>query len=769
MMNVLQYPISSRLFLLRYTRQRTAAPPPPPNTNHFLILDVSGSMDRDLPKMRQHLKDKLPTLLLQAGDTLTIIWFSGAGQCGVMFQGKTVDNLADLAIINQSIDRWLRPVGMTNFTGPLQLVDRIKREVVAQTGNPVCSLLFLSDGCHNDGARTEVIKAAQALAFDSVTVVEYGVYADRQLLAQLAQIMGGVHIYSDSFVEYTPVIERVLSQRPAGAWVSVDLSGTPKDDLVFTIDGQELRAFNATAGRVTLPANLETFYMLNEGAVPSGVPSAAIENTDPALYAVLALYATRMRPDVLWDVLQYTGDVKLIEDYSACFGKDRYTAFQQACQQAVFTEAARRIKGFNRHLVPPLDAFTVLDFLSLLTTGDRFLPDHPRFEYKRIGRRRVPVDSVLTKDDIAKIQALTDQLEAGGAADDLANVVAELEQIKQGKQPIRFIPDSSINGYPVRLSFPKDRANINLSVSIPGKLDLSSVLPDHLRNLVPPILPISQHKTYTLFKDGLCNVKVLPLYLSDSTLDKVVELIRSKKLALDVVEFAPGNQVVLVNLDKLPIINRGMAKAASAEELFRLEYMTLRYQARQKVFNKLLDELFPEKAVAGMKERYGAEAAEWLRSKGIYDSGFTPKTTTATATDMYYAKLLDVNLKGLMSLSGVKLEDVRSQMAKNKLTPLGALMVPALAEFDIFKASPACYGAPDSNLAIIHWLKGKAADATEEVRRLSYQIAQQKFAVIVGGVWFKEFASLDENTLTLELDGRPTVCTVTQKEEAVEI
>ena len=51
--------------------------------NHIFVIDCSGSMSYDLPKIRKQLKNKLPSLLKQ-DDTVSLVWFSGKG--GKWFQ-----------------------------------------------------------------------------------------------------------------------------------------------------------------------------------------------------------------------------------------------------------------------------------------------------------------------------------------------------------------------------------------------------------------------------------------------------------------------------------------------------------------------------------------------------------------------------------------------------------------------------------------------------------------------------------------------------------
>ena len=72
-------------------------------TNHIVVVDCSGSMYSDLPKIRTHLKNKIPTMV-KPDDTLTVIWFSGRDQYGVLFEGAAVHGLSDLGKINSTIN-----------------------------------------------------------------------------------------------------------------------------------------------------------------------------------------------------------------------------------------------------------------------------------------------------------------------------------------------------------------------------------------------------------------------------------------------------------------------------------------------------------------------------------------------------------------------------------------------------------------------------------------------------------------------------------------
>jgi hypothetical protein len=66
--------------------------------------------------------------------------------------------------------------------------------------------------------------------------------------------------------------------------------------------------------------------------------------------------------------------------------------------------------------------------------------------------------------------------------------------------------------------------------------------------------------------------------------------------------------------------------------------------------------------------------------------------------------------------------------------------------------------------AAVKLLEQKAKAQTDEVRKQMFNIAQIKFSVIVGQVWFTEFKSLEENSLKIKVDGNEVECTVEMKE-----
>ena len=159
---------------------------------------------------------------------------------------------------------------------------------------------------------------------------------------------------------------------------------------------------------------------------------------------------------------------------------------------------------------------------------------------------------------------------------------------------------------------------------------------------------------------------------------------------------------------------------------------------------------------------YGDDGAAWLKEIGITDGGFSPKSVQGDATDYYMSKELKVKLKGLSSLPPVK--KVQEAIAKGKVTASAALMSDAVADADKFLTTTT------DKAKIVANFEAKAKAAVVDSRRHMFDMAQTKFAVIVGQTWFQEFSSLDENEMDVTMsDGNVVNCTVDMLEKKINI
>lgn len=801
--------VSESLYLVRQTINKTApkkvAVSPP--INHIAVIDCSGSMYRDLPRIREQLKKRIPKLLGER-DTLSVIWFSGRNQFGTLLECEPVSTLVDLQEVNQAIDRWLKPVCLTGFKQPIEeaakLVARIQKK-----NNGSFALFFMSDGHDNQWNRQEILRTVEASTGDiaSCTFVEYGYYADRPLLTAMATKAGGTLIFAKAFDQYAPMFEAALQKKVSGApRVEVIIEGDAIGGFAFNGDATDLYSFEVNAGKISIPKdNVEVAYLSptpvgdvrrdlvdisKDGSIPGAAGTADLASLEPA-YAAVSLFSLRMQPDVVLPLLKALGDVAFIEKFGGCFGKQKYTEFMEGAKAAAFGKD-RFVLGWDPTKVPEDDAFTVLDFLQVLASDNdnRVLLDHPDFKYSRIGRGTQAAPPKLTGAEMAEMKELSGKIAKATDVAKLQKLQERVAEITNAKRPdpLKFTATQVKGGYAVSsLTWNEKRPNVSFLVRKEGTVDLTNDLPKSLGK-VPTTLPSYIHRNYAVVKDGLVNVERLPVRMTGGT----VRELRKQGMPLTAVVNPEGETLeqtvtrvkkaskdrpvtFVIDLTQLPIINRQMVQNASAKMLFEKMLAVTKARAVQKVFNSILKAEFP-KTSEGFKQLYGEEAATWLKEQGVTDyNGFNPRVVQAEASDYYMARELHVKLKGLSTIPS--LNDVKKRMASGKLTAGATLMVLAVKEVeaflasDLYKKTAGRKKEPSEAAQTMFkdWLLGKKAEATKVVRGLLFELAQIRFSVIVGQTWFKEFKSLDENTMDITHDGAKLACTVETKEVQVKV
>lgn len=255
------YKVNDRLFLNQFPIPTTSsAKPVETDSNHILVIDCSGSMSYELPKIREQLKKKLPKLVKE-NDTVSIVWFSGKGEYGTLIEGEKVATLKDLKDVNAQIDRWLKPIGLTGFKEPMLEVALLTGRVAAKYPNNSFSLFFMSDGCDNQWNKQDILaavdKAAGGLA--AAAFVEYSYYADRPMLTAMAERAGGSLVHASDFDKYEAVMADALARRVIGGkkievtlpnldyigGIAFSLSGGEVN--TYAIDGNTVRVSEGTA------------------------------------------------------------------------------------------------------------------------------------------------------------------------------------------------------------------------------------------------------------------------------------------------------------------------------------------------------------------------------------------------------------------------------------------------------------------------------------------------------------------------------------------
>ena len=475
------YQVSDNLFLVeqQISSQKLETKPTEIPTNHIVIIDCSGSMSCDLPNIRSQLKLKLPKLLGEK-DTISIIWFSGKGQFGTLLEAELVSTLSDLNQVNQAIDRWLKPVCLTGFKEPLEEAAKLVERVARSRPGTAFSLFFMSDGCDNCWPRQEILKTVEKASggLSAATFVEYGYYADRQLLTSMAEKASGTLIFSEDFNKYAPQFEAAMQKRPLGVKrVEVKVTGDPIGGFAFSLDNSgDILTFSVENGKVSVPEGVNSLAYLSQTAPDPYLKLqylasiASVSRDDlPGLsiaYAATSLFAVRMKSDVVFPLLKALGDVALIDKFASCYGKQQYAEFTDMSKDMAVHNDKRLSLGYDPNKVPAEDAFTILDLLRLLSDddGNRLLMEHPSFKYSPIGRGRVDASEYLTAEEQAEIQSLTEQMASEKNAKKVAELAAKVASITANKpSALKFEADPAPDGYSIsNLTFNENRPNVSI-------------------------------------------------------------------------------------------------------------------------------------------------------------------------------------------------------------------------------------------------------------------------------------------------------------------
>jgi hypothetical protein len=689
--------------------------------NHIVVVDCSGSMYGELPKIRTQLKNKLPSLM-RDGDTISIIWFSGTNDAGILKEEVEVRSLKTLDDLNKAIDRWLVADCLTAFLKPLQLTKELIGRVKKNRPDSLFSLLFLTDGYNNACNFNDVLKTLETLKTEisASIMVEYGYYADSQKLTQMAAILGGEKISCDGFDDYELTFDaRLSSSITSGKKISVDVPSSLYD-FAFSCDNRQILLYNIQDGKVLVNENLTNIYFFNNNA--TGTELVIDENIQTALYAAVYVLSDKLMNDDAEKLFYLIKDNYYYRMLVNAFGKQKLNAFKSSIRECVSDLSKRYPEGSADIKKLPDDAFCLMNLMGELSDSDlKFYPNHEDFNYNRIGRKKVAVGDKLNESDQTKL----------ASAKTVAEMVEIAKELEENKINTEFVNTDPNRGYGLRdLVWNEERANLSLRIKIDGSVKLP-------KNKFG-IDEVSSYKynTFTLLKDGILNVTLLPI---DYNLQFIVDVLIPNR-----VNFETKDDVCIIDLSSLPIINKQMIKSISANDLAKLEWELLKLQADAKVYGDYRKTMFP-KTSKSFVDMLGQDCADWLKEIGITDfNGYTPKSEFAESKDFYMSVNLITKLKGISSLP--KVSDVIAKLGLTNpvLKPAEWLMSKAIKEIQPKLA--------DKDLE--DFIINQTNLAVSRKRAVMQKIAEIKFSLILSKKWFTEFKSFDENKLSVVLDGQ---------------
>ncbi len=728
-------------------------------TNHIFVVDVSGSMSGDLPLIRTQLKNKLSNLMKE-GDTISIVWFSGNRDAGILKEEVEVKSLKTLTDLHDAIDRWLRPIGLTAFQKPLELTKELIGRIKKNRPDSVFSMIFLTDGCNNDCPWNEVIRTLKSLENDiaASTFVEYGYYADTRALTQMASVLGGEKISCDGFDDFEPMFDaKISSSIYGGKKVAIDITDKYLYDFAFSVTNGSVLLYNIQDGKIMVGSDVKKVHFFSPKSIGIDAPIAnnIADSPDTALYAAIYVLADKLMNDDAERVFYALGDNYYYKMLANAFGKQKLNAFKTAIKECVADVSKRYPNGFAQIEKVDDNAYCLMNLIEDLadTPNCQFYPNHPDFKYNRIGRKRINAGGILTETEKKRLAEAKNFEEAS----------AIMKELEEKKVEAKFVNTNPDRGYPLTdLVWNEERANLSIRIFIEGEV----VLPKNKFNIDK--VASFKYNTFTIIKDGIVNVEKLPVTWSQELADHLTS--KGVKFSENFNGESYLPTILTIDLNSIPVINRGMVKAVSANALAKQEWELVKLQGQKKVFDYYRKSLFPKESKSFV-EMLGQEAADWLKEIGVTDyNGFAPKVVEEESTDFYLSVNLATKIKGLSSLP--KVEDVLAKIKSGASLKISEWVMAdtikkyiAQTESDLYKS----LSEEQQKGVLKTYLITNSDILNKQKRKVLQEIAQIKFALILSKKWFTEFKSFDENKLSLKFDGQDLEFTFDMSEKEVKI
>lgn len=677
-------------------------------TNHVFVADVSYSMYNVLPKIRQHLKDNLARLV-KPEDTVSILYFSSRGQYGSVFVGEKVNTIEDLTNIHKAIDRFLKPTGCTGFVEPLKLASDVAMDL-RHNGN-LASLVFMTDGYDNCWTEQDILKACNQLpmAFNNILFLEYGWYCNRPLLEKMSEATNAMHTFVESYDDFETEFDLSMSRHNAKR---IEINATGAEHAIYLENGK-LNIVNVVNDVALIPENVSQVWLMNvenDTVPPQSTPCQE-------LFVALYYAIHRMQPDMAWNILRALGDVRIAKMYQSCFTKQDYSNVKDAVMGCVNDESQRFMQGCDFNVVPDDNAPTLLDVIQVLLDHNAEIDiKSPDFSYNRTGRASVQKDDTTIAD-------LSEQIANASSSEERKELARKLALHEEWKPVFTSTAKTaSMNN----VVFNSSRPNISINtvqqgfVSVPENVQAAHTLPAKIESKI--------YRNYTLVRDGILNMKELPVKIDYDALIKLSDF--GVKFGHYLSINAPGREHIKLDLTSVPLVNRAMTKNLSGKEFAEAHVSLLSKKAHQKVLKHFRDQLGGKTNAKGLADQYGAEAAAYLSEQGIRDYGFSPKSVRAESTDFYMSKELNVKIKGASSLPAISAVEKKIVGGK-KLNVADQLINEALVTYtDILQ-----------DLSVAEqsaFIEVRTKRIIDEVRALEKNLSKIMYGVVVAHRWFED-------------------------------
>jgi hypothetical protein len=627
--------------------------------HHIHVLDRSGSMSWDLPKLIENVKGTLD--LMSDNDLISVIWFSGEGQCKTVLKGKSKRDKEDIVKI---LDTLKNTVGLTCFSEPLKEINEVIEDLKVLCEN--FSVTFFTDGqpCVYDYAKEEkAIWANMEVIKDKVmalNAIGYGSYYDKEMLGKMTGMTtfgrlihsSQINDYADIFSHNYAILSDMIVER-VNIHVSepAEILYLTSKNTKYTRDALQLDFLNKTKNQFFFVVDSEDAVIsindeeIRVADVKSKIQTATLNNF---LYAMAYEMYYLGRGEEALDIMAHNiKDKAFIDQHINAFTAEERQDYLKAISKAIFVNKNRFTQGeAPEGYIPANDAFCVMDLMKVLSSGDNYYIPLSSSEYKRIGLK--------TNDGFNLFQSNNEPI--------LAPINELVFNAKHLNISIRYMINGQVNLNPI------EAKRVELDKQIASRI----------------------YRMQTIIKDGNLNVEKMSARIDKKTYNDLAMLASQGKLVLPelITElnsvYKDENSMEFDHLDvtfdltKLPIINRLYSELSTLENIISTVREINVLKARQKVFKFYIDQLKAKSYNMKKTEAFttfNADQIKVLEAHGLNSkldyTGIDLERAEKSEDDYYESRLLEFTLKGWSSLP--KVDEVISGKKKN--APAEAMQV----------------------------------------------------------------------------------------------
>jgi von Willebrand factor type A domain len=686
--------------------------------HHIHILDRSYSMYSDLPQLIENVKDTLT--VMDENDLISVIWFSGEGECKTVFKGKSKRDMDDIKVM---LDALKHPVGMTCFSESLEASLEVIEDLKVLCPN--FSITFFTDGqpvVHDYDKEMRRIKELTSVLGDEImalNVIGYGNYYNKELLSEMSESSTfGRLIHSSQINDYSEIFSHNYEILSTMAAEKVRIE-TDKESQILYLTNKNTKLEEGVLELDFLSKIKNQFFIITEDEdtvitlnddvvnvkdITGKVNSSSLNNL---LYSLVYEYYYKGLADESLDIAHHSlHDKAIIDNHMKAFTAKERQDHTNFLESAIFQNKNRLMDGeADASYVPSDDAFSVMDLLKLLSSGDNYYVPLSSKEYNRIGLK------------------VTDEF--------------NLFQADKEKTPLAPMNE---------LVFNQKHLNISIKYMIEGTVKIN---PKEAKRVdLPSVIDSRIFRTQTIIKDGNLNIAKMKVLVSKDSYDRLMVLhsqgVVDFSTLLDEVDAQFDEEgsmnvtsvMVTFNLDSLPIINRMYAQKSTPEQILYNVKSINAFKAQQKVYNYYIKSLEDASYTNKKSEQftpYNADQIRVLEAHGLNQKldyqGVDLVKNEKSENDFYESRLLEFSLSGWSSLP--KVEDVIKKVEEDK-----KLNAPGTAMYDTIQFIENLKHNTASNKELLQSIKDMRDGKKQEILKRTIDLNTQKIAKVITGGWW---------------------------------